>query len=63
MDAAIGLDKPFYVIEIHVPDALLHYGALQTLDLMLAVYIAEDGLPLLNRHAAISEIPVIPLME
>lgn len=63
LDATIGLDNPFHIIEIHVPEALLQYGEFQTLDFMLAVYIAEDGLPLLNRHAAISEIPVIPLME
>jgi len=63
LDAAIGLDNPFHVLEIHAPEALLRYGAFHTLDFMLAVYVAEDGLPLLNRHAAISEISVIPLLE
>jgi hypothetical protein len=28
---------------------------------MPAVYVTEDLLPLLNRHAIIREIPVIPL--
>ena len=33
------------------------------LDFMPAVYIADDLLPLLNRHAMIREIPVIPLVR
>ena len=63
LDAAIGLDNPFHIIAIHVSEALVRYSVLQTLDFMLAVYVAEDGLSLLNRHATMSELPVIPLME
>jgi hypothetical protein len=42
-------------------ETFTHHFLFQTLDFMLAVYITEDVLPLLNSQAIISEVPVIPL--
>ena len=61
LDRTIGLDKPFHIVEVAVSDTFTHHFLFQTLDFMLAVYIAEDLLPLLNSQAIISEVPVIPL--
>ena len=61
LDIIIGLDNPFHVIEVSVPEALMHRFEFRTLDFMPAVYVTEDLLPLLNRLAIIHEIPVIPL--
>jgi hypothetical protein len=61
LDITIGLDNPFHVIEVSVPEALKHRFEFRTLDFMPAVYVTEDLLPLLNRLAIIREIPVIPL--
>lgn len=61
LDTTIGLDNPFHVVEVNVPEALMRHFALQILDFMPAVYVAEELLPLLNRHAIIREIAVIPL--
>jgi hypothetical protein len=61
LDRTIGLDKPFHIVEVDVSDTFTPDFLFQTLDFMLAVYIAEDLLPLLNSQAIISEIPVIPL--
>ena len=63
LDSAIGLDNPFHVVEVNVPETLMCYFTFRTLDFMLAVYIADDFLPLLNRHAMIGEIPAIPLVR
>ncbi len=61
LDRAIGLDKPFHIVEVAVPETFARHFMFQTLDFMLAVYIAEDLLSLLNSQAMISEVPVIPL--
>ena len=61
LDITIGLDNPFHVVEVSMPEALMHRFEFRTLDFMQAVYVTEDLLPLLNRHAIIREIPVIPL--
>ena len=61
LDSTIGLDNPFYVVEVNVPETLMRHFTFRTLDFMPAMYIADDFLPLLNRHAMIREIPVIPL--
>jgi hypothetical protein len=61
LDSTIGLDNPFHVIEVSVPETLMRHFTFRTLDFMPAVYIADDFLPLLNRHAMIREIPAIPL--
>ena len=61
LDIIIGLDNPFHVIEVSVPEALMHRFEFRTLDFMPAVYVIEDLLPLLNRHAIIREISVVPL--
>jgi hypothetical protein len=60
LDITIGLDNPFHVVEANGPETLMRHFTFRTLDLMPAVYIAADFLPLLNRHAMIREIPVIP---
>ena len=60
LDIIIGLDNPFHVVEVNVPETLIPHFTIRTLDFMPAVYIADDFLPLLNRHAMIREIPVIP---
>jgi len=46
-----------------VPETLVRHFTFRILDFMPAVYIADDFLPLLNRHAMIREIPVIPLVR
>jgi hypothetical protein len=61
LDIIIGLDNPFHVIEVSVPEALMHRFEFRTVDFMPAIYVTEDLLPLLNRHGIIHEIPVIPL--
>ena len=61
LDITIGLDHPFHVIEVSVPEALMHRFEFRTLDFMPAVYVIEDLLPLLNSHARIREISVVPL--
>ena len=61
LDIIIGLDNPFHIIEVSVPQFLIHRFEFRTLDFMPVVYVTEDLLPLLNRHAIIHEIPVIPL--
>ena len=61
LDNTIGLDNPFHVVEVNVPETLVRYFTFRTLDFMPAVYIAADFLPLLNRHAMIRKIPVLPL--
>ena len=61
LDSTIGLDNPFHVVEVNVPETLVRYFTFRTLDFMPAVYIADDFLPLLTRRAMIREIPVIPL--
>ena len=63
LDITISLDNPFHVVEVSVPETLMRYFTFRTLDFMPAVYIADDFLPLLNRHAMIREIPVIPLVR
>jgi hypothetical protein len=63
LDTTIGLDNPFHIIEANVPEALMRHFEFRILDFMPAVYVAEDLLPLLNRHAVISEIAVIPLVR
>lgn len=60
LDASIGMDNPFYVLETRVPSALTAQFEVHTLDSMLAVYVSEDLLPLLNRYSVISEITAIP---
>jgi hypothetical protein len=61
LDIIIGLDNPFHVIEVSVPEALMHRFEFRTVDFMPAVYVIADLLPLLNRHAIIREISVVPL--
>lgn len=61
LDIIIGLDNPFHVIEVSVPEALMHRFEFRTVDFMPAVYVIEDLLPLLNRHVIIREISVVPL--
>jgi len=61
LDRIIGLDRPFHIVEIVMSETFTHHFLFQTLDFMLAVYITEDVLPLLNSQAIISEVPVIPL--
>ncbi len=61
LDITIGLDNPFHVVEVGVPEALMHRFEFRTLDFMPAVYVTEDLLLLLNHHAIIREISVIPL--
>jgi hypothetical protein len=63
LDSTIGLDNPFHVVEVNVPETLVRHFIFRILDFMPAVYIADDFLPLLNRHAMIGEIPVIPLVR
>ncbi len=60
LDASIGLDTPFHILEISVPRALDSQFESHTLDFMPAVYVSEDLLPLLNRYGMISEVEVIP---
>jgi hypothetical protein len=62
LDSTIGLDNPFHVVEVNVPETLVRHFTFRILDFMPAVYIADDFLPLLNCHAIIREMPVIPLM-
>jgi hypothetical protein len=61
LDIIIGLDNPFHVIEVSVPEALMHRFEFRTVDFMPAVYVIADLLPLLNRHAIIREISVVLL--
>jgi hypothetical protein len=61
LDSTIGLDNPFYVVEVNVPETHMRYFIFRVLDFMPAVYIAANFLPLLNRHARLRERPVIPL--
>ena len=61
LDIIIGLDNPFHVIEVSVPEALMHRFEFRTVDFMPAVYVIADLRPLLNRHAIIREISVVPL--
>ena len=61
LDSTIGLDNPFHVVEVNVPETLMRHSTFRTLDFMPAMYIADDFLPLLNRHAMIREIPGIVL--
>ena len=63
LDSTIGLDNPFHIVEVNVPETLVRHFTFRILDFMPAVYIADDFLPLLNRHAMIREIPVIPLVR
>lgn len=63
LDSTIGLDNPFHVVEASVSEALMRYCEFRTLDFMPAVYVTADLLPLLNRHAIIRDIPVIPLVR
>ena len=60
LDALIGMDNPFYILETRVPSALAAQFEVYTLDAMRAVYVLEDLLPQLNRHSIVSEITVIP---
>ena len=60
LDASIGRDHPFHVLETQVPRALVAQFEVHTLDAMRAVYVSEDLLPRLNRHSIISEIIAIP---
>ena len=60
LDALIGLDNPFYILEARVPSALATQFEVYTLDAMRAVYVPEDLLPPLNRDSIVSEITVIP---
>ena len=61
LDRTINLDNPFHIVEVTVPDTFTPYCTFQVLDFILAVYVAEGLLPLLNSQATISEVPVIPL--
>ena len=61
LDITIDRNNPFHVIEVSVPEALMHRFEFRTVDFMPAVYVIEDLLPLLNSHAIIREISVVPL--
>ena len=61
LDRTISLDNPSHVVEVNVPETLMRHFTFRILDFMPAVYIADAFLPLLNRHALLREIPVIPL--
>lgn len=60
LDASIGRDHPFYVLETRVPRALVDRFEVHILDAMRAVYVPEELLPRLNRHSMISELAAIP---
>ena len=60
LDASIGMDNPFYILETRVPSALTGRFEVHTLDSVPAVYVPEDLLPLLNRHGIIFETTAIP---
>jgi hypothetical protein len=63
LDSVIGLDNPFYIVEADIPDSLVQQCEPQRLDLMPAMYIPEELLPLFNRYARVMETQVIPLQR
>jgi hypothetical protein len=63
LDTTIGLDNPFYIVEVSIPNALMPHCEFQTLDFMPAVYVPEALLSLLNRSVIMGEVAVIPLQR
>lgn len=63
LDMVIGLDKPFHIVESDIPDFFAQQFEPQILDLMSAIYVPEELLPLFNRHARVRELQAIPLQR
>jgi len=53
-------EVPFHIIEVHMPTAIAEQFEKVTLDFKPAVNVPRDMLPVLNQHATVREITLIP---